>query len=81
MKYVFLVFGVCFVTLLATDDVDLYKKLQKEVSKKESIVHTGGDSSVVVKSKDTNLTKKIKNLLKKEKVVQTTKKFEKILKD
>lgn len=67
--------------LFATDDVELYNKLQKEVTKKDSVIHTDGSSKVLVKSKDTNLTKKIKKLLKKEKVAQTTKKYEKILKD
>jgi len=81
MKYIVLIFGIFVVVLLATDDVELYKKLEKEVSKSENLVHTDGSSSVVVKAKDNNLTKKIKQLMQKEKIAKTTKKYEKLLKD
>jgi len=80
MKYILLV-SLFVMALFATDDVELYNKLNKEVSKKDSVVHTKGDLKVVVKAKDTNLTKDIKKLLKKEQVAKATKKYETILKD
>ncbi len=65
-----------------SDDAVLYKKLAKEVVKKDIQFHKNGNTKVLVKNpKDTNLTKKIKNLLKKDKIAKTTKKYEKILKD
>jgi len=80
MKYLILV-SLFFTAVMATDDVELYNKLNQEVSKKENIIHKKGDIKVVVKAKDTKLTKKIKKLLEKDKVAKATKKYETILKD
>jgi len=67
---------------LFSNDMSLYKKLSSEVEKQDSQFHKNGNTKVLVKNpKDTNLTKNIKNLLKKDKIAKTTKKFEKILKD
>jgi hypothetical protein len=82
MKYV-LVLSLLASFILATDDVDLYKKLNNEVTKKDTVIHKGGDVKVVVvkSTKDTKLTKNIKKLLKKENIAKVTKKYEDILKD
>jgi len=80
MKYI-LVFSFLVSFSFATDDAELYNKLKTEISKKDTVVHKDGDLKVVVKNKDTKLTKKIKKLLEKENIAKETKKYEKILKD
>jgi hypothetical protein len=80
MKYV-LVLSLFVSFSFATDDAELYKKLKTEISKKNDIVHKEGDLKVVVKNKDTNLTKKIKNLMKKEDVAKVTQEYEAVLKN
>jgi hypothetical protein len=80
MKYLLIV-SLMVAFSFATDDLELYKKLKTEVSKIDTTVHKNGELKVVVKAKDTKLTKKIKKLLKKENIAKITKKYEAALKD
>ena len=75
----FLVVTLIMINLFASD-IALYKELKSEVVKQDSQFHTDGTTKVLVKAKDTNLTKKVKSLLKKDSIAKNTKKYEKILK-
>jgi hypothetical protein len=80
MKYI-LVLSFLVSFSFSTDDAELYNKLKTEIPKKDTVVHKDGDLKVVVKDKDTKLTKKIKKLMEKEDIAKVTKKYESILKD